>query len=352
MRYFPKVYIILLNYNGWADTIECLESLLRIDYPNYQIIVVDNNSPNNSLEYIKLWAEGKLDVWVNPKHPLRKLSFPPSEKPIPYIFFDKKNKKKQRYNLERQTSGKFRNNTPLIFIQTGENLGFAGGNNVAIEFALEQNDFEYICLLNNDTVVEKNFLSKIIEKMGKNKNIGICSCRINYYDFPKKIWFDGGYFNKFLARGIHYNEDKIESEVKNIKEDITFLTGCLMVIRKDVLKEIRLNNDYFMYMEDLEFSLKAIEKGYKLSIEKEAKIYHKVGVSSGGKTSKFSAYWGMRNWVIFIKTNLKLKQRIIPFSIIFLSLFKQLITGNFPKLKAQLKGLASGLKYRKMKNHT
>ena len=72
-----KVYIILLNYNGWADTIECLESVLRNDYPNYQVIVVDNNSPNNSMNYIKKWVEGKLDVLVNPKQPLRHLSFPP-----------------------------------------------------------------------------------------------------------------------------------------------------------------------------------------------------------------------------------------------------------------------------------
>jgi len=82
-----KIYIILLNYNGWADTIECLESVLKNDYPNYQVIVLDNNSPNNSMEYIKAWAEGRLDVWVNQDHPLRKLSYPPVSKPIPYVYY-------------------------------------------------------------------------------------------------------------------------------------------------------------------------------------------------------------------------------------------------------------------------
>ncbi len=70
---FPKVYVIILNYNGWADTIECLESVLRNDYLNYQVIVLDNNSPNNSIEYIKAWAEG--NVWLKSDHPLRNLSF-------------------------------------------------------------------------------------------------------------------------------------------------------------------------------------------------------------------------------------------------------------------------------------
>jgi GT2 family glycosyltransferase len=86
LKFYPKVYIIIINYNSWADTIECLESVLRNNYPNYQVIVIDNNSPNNSMEYLKAWAEGKLDVWVKPNHPLRYLSFPPVKKPIPYIY--------------------------------------------------------------------------------------------------------------------------------------------------------------------------------------------------------------------------------------------------------------------------
>jgi len=89
-----KVYIIILNYNGWADTIECLESVLRNDYPNYQVVVVDNNSPNNSMEYIKAWAEGKLDVWINSENPLRKISFPPIPKPFPYLFYTREEVKR------------------------------------------------------------------------------------------------------------------------------------------------------------------------------------------------------------------------------------------------------------------
>jgi len=69
-----KVYLIILNYNGWQDTIECLESVLRNDYTNYQVIVIDNNSPNNSMEYLRAWTEGNIDVWVSPKNPLRNFS--------------------------------------------------------------------------------------------------------------------------------------------------------------------------------------------------------------------------------------------------------------------------------------
>ena len=97
----PKVSIIILNWNGWQDTIECLESLQRITYPNYQVVVIDNDSANNSMEYIKKWAEGKLDVWVKPDNPLRHLSFPPVKKSIPYLFYNRKETIKGR-NPEKE----------------------------------------------------------------------------------------------------------------------------------------------------------------------------------------------------------------------------------------------------------
>lgn len=133
---WPKVAIIILNYNAWADTIECLESVLRNDYPNYQVIVVDNNSLNNSMEYIKAWAGGKLDVWVKPDYPLRYLSFPPVKKPIPYVFSSREEAEKGgnldiENSLENKIPEGITTKYPLILIQTGDNLGFAGLNSAS-----------------------------------------------------------------------------------------------------------------------------------------------------------------------------------------------------------------------------
>ena len=85
-RHKPKIYIVILNFNGWANTIECLESVLRIHYLNYQVIVVDNNSSDGSMDQIISWAEGRMDVWNEPANPIRRLSNPPVKKPIWYIF--------------------------------------------------------------------------------------------------------------------------------------------------------------------------------------------------------------------------------------------------------------------------
>lgn len=167
----PKVYIIILNYNGWYDTIECLESVLRNDYTNYQVIVLDNNSPNNSMEYIRAWADGKIDVWVKPDNPLRHLSFSPLPKPIPYVCYTREDAEKGGISeIEENARDKGFNgittNYPLIFIQTGENLGFAGGNNVGVRYALAKDDFDSVILLNNDTVIKKEYYFKF----GKCKN--------------------------------------------------------------------------------------------------------------------------------------------------------------------------------------
>ena len=91
---YPKVYILILNYNGWADTIECLESVLKSDCPNYQVIIIDNNSSDNSIEYIKAWAEENLDIWVSPDNILRRLSYPPVKKPLPYVYYSKEEAEK------------------------------------------------------------------------------------------------------------------------------------------------------------------------------------------------------------------------------------------------------------------
>ncbi|MDF2953374.1 MAG: Glycosyltransferase [Thermodesulfobacterium sp.] len=198
----PKVAIIILNYNGWKDTIECLESVLRNDYPNYQVIVIDNGSPDNSMEYIKAWAEGRQEVLTpEPNHPLYYLSHPSVKKPIPYIYYTREETEKggdfeleEKLTKEWQEQRKSNNKEliptspyPLIFIQTSENLGFAGGNNVGIRYVLAKDDFDSIVLLNNDTVICKNSITELMKAKNNLDNKAIYGGRIYYYSNPSKI---------------------------------------------------------------------------------------------------------------------------------------------------------------------
>lgn len=156
-----KVYIIIVNWNGWKDTIECLESVLRNDYPSYQVIVCDNGSHDDSLGNIKRWATGKLENGVLPSNPLYSISFPPVRKPISFIEYT------------REEVDAVRNVNPtdarLILIQNAANLGFAGGNNVGIRYALDRDDFRHVWLLNNDVVIKPDALSRLVRRMNEKR---------------------------------------------------------------------------------------------------------------------------------------------------------------------------------------
>lgn len=266
-----KVYIILLNYNGWQDTIECLESVLKSHYENYQIMVVDNDSPNNSMDYIINWAEGKQEVVYDENSQLMYLSQPHEPKPLDYVFYKKE---EALSGGDREKESKL--NNPIIFIQSGENGGFAAGNNVGIKYALAKDDFEYVWLLNNDTVIEKNSLSSLEEYATKN-DLGISGSTLMYYHEPQEAQAYGGTVNKFFGTGSHIL-DKNEIENK-----LDYVVGASFLINKKVIDKIGLMpEEYFLYYEETDYCFNARNSGFKLGIALDSIVYHKEGGSSGG----------------------------------------------------------------------
>ena len=139
----PTVAIITLNWNGWADTVECLESVYQINYPNYHVVVVDNHSSDNSVRKIKDYASGNLEVKSN------FFKYDPTNKPIEIVQYSREN-----WEIKKNSN----TNKQLILIKNEINYGFAEGNNIGIEYALSNLNLDYIMLLNNDTVVDKKFL--------------------------------------------------------------------------------------------------------------------------------------------------------------------------------------------------
>lgn len=230
-----RVYIIIVNYNGNNDTLSCLKSLNQIDYSNYMIVVVDNNSTqtNDLNNYIKDYE-----------------------------------------NIE--------------LIKLEDNIGFSAANNIGIEYAIKENA-EYIMLLNNDTEVKADFLKIMVENTGSNT----ISCpNIYFFSSPSEIWYTYGQI------------DFTKCIVKNGKGNkrTTFASGCCMLIPCEVIKKIgMLSEEYFMYYEDVDYSIKAIRNNIDIKCIEKAKIYHKVGRSSGGNKSLLSVYYNNRNRFHLIK---------------------------------------------------
>jgi len=313
MKY--KIYIITLNYNGWADTIECLESVLRNDYHDYQVIVLDNNSPNNSIEYIKAWAEGKLDVWVNPYCTLRRLSYPPVPKPIPYVYYNREEAEKGgNLDIEKQLEGKIPEGIttkyPLVFIQTGENLGFAGGNNVGTRYALAKDDFEYILFLNNDTVIEPRTLRVMVE-VARETKASVVGAVIRDYSNKRIIFSKSSYPAMFF----YYQPQRHIINQRWWQSDR--VEASSMLVHKGLLLErwntlgYFLDESLFLYCEEIELAMWCRQLKRTSVVAGEAVAYHKVGTSTGGKGKPSQFYYLTRNRVLLARRYLQGPLRII-----------------------------------------
>ena len=299
---WPKVAIIILNWNGWKDTIECLESVFRIDYPNYQVIVVDNGSTNDSVEKIKVWADGEQEVLTPepPPHPLYHLSHSPVQKPILYIEYDRERaevgglpeKDKLLYNKLPEGIPH-----PLVLIQTGDNLGFVGGNDVGIKHAL-RNGSDYILVLNNDTVVRKDFLEPLVKTAQSAPDIGIVGGKIMYYDDPSRIectWTE----HKWGIGPIKIGEDEIDLGQYDNTMLVQSIMGAMMLVKADVFLEVGFfNESYFLYVDETEFCYRVKDK-FKIIYEPRSVVLHK-GSKTSGKESPVSLYYSRRNTLRFM----------------------------------------------------
>jgi hypothetical protein len=304
MKRNPFVYILILNWNGWEDTIECLESVFRLNYSNFKVVVCDNASNDDSFTYIKSWAKGELCSFVHPSNSLRKYSLPPISKPISYH--------ELHNHAIDELDNKAEATTQLILIQTGDNLGFAGGNNVGLRYVKNRNDFEYVWLLNNDTVVDPNSLTHMINRFEKNrtcqKNVGIMGSMLRYYHSPRKIQAVCGKYNPILATSQHLGmgeEDRGQWKHADYEPDYT--VGASMMVSKDFLLEVgELCEDYFLYFEELDWAKRGAQKDYELDSCSEAIVFHKEGSSIGSSSewknrSVIAEYYGLRNRIVFTK---------------------------------------------------
>ncbi len=247
----PLVYIIIINWNNFSDTVDCLKSLSQITYSNYRIVVVDNGSTDDSVKELKS-------------------AFP-----------------------------------QLNLIETKENLGFSGGNNLGIKFAFE-NRAEYVLLLNNDTVVSPDFLSQLVQQLDLDSTYGIVGPVIYHEQERQKIWWAGGSLDFWL--NFHAVTTTPQSDVT----DLNFQTGCCCLIRKEVVNKVGLLDEkYFLYYEDADYGARVRGIGYKIGLVRDSKIWHKVSSTTKGELSPVNEYYYVRNKLRYGYKNLERYQFII-----------------------------------------
>ena len=294
-----SIAVILVNWKKYNLTSKCIDSLNKSNYKNFKIILVDNEYSEKSL-------------------------------------IDLRNKHKE-----------------LIVFKEKNNLGFAGGNNIGIRYALE-NDYDYIMLLNNDTEVTENFILPLVERIEKDHSLGAVQPLILNFSNKSIIWNAGGKLNKFLGlTSTRLNNNKLNSSI--VFNDFTdWISGCGILIKSEIVKKIGLLDEkFFTYYEDVDWSLRMKNLGYDLGFVKESIIYHHGSSSSKNKKTKEGVisskihYFNIRNHILLLK---KHKNLFNFFGIVFFQIIKTtsyifyfLIKFRFNKLTMVLKGLKHGL---------
>ncbi len=269
----PKVAVIVLNYNGTADTLECLRSLMRSPYQNMSVVLVDN-------------ASRDADALARAVHD----EFP-----------------------------------RVHFLPCAENTGFSGGNNAGIRYSLEHGS-EYVLLLNNDTTVAPDLIEKMVAAMHSDPHIGIVGAKIYFYAEPDIIWYNGADFS-WIDGGKHFHLGERDADPKQQAVIPTpFVTGCAMLISKAVIEKIGLlEESFFMYYEDIDYCLRARRAGFESCVAQGAHVWHKISRSAKGMGTPRMHYYHVRNALLLTSRNAPLFMKTTVYAWSVLHYMRQII---------------------------
>lgn len=293
------VGIVLLNWNNWQDTIECLESLFCLEYSDVTVVLCDNGSTDGSLEMVRAWAAGnqkaRIGTALQINHALCK-------KPIITIEYN-------RNEAEKSEPREFESRR-LVLIRNEENLGFAGGNNVGLRYLLKFSRIDYFWVLNNDTVVAPDALQKLVNRMSAVPSAGICGSTILEYWHPERINALGGaLYSRWAGLAWHLGRGRMWKKQYNpekVEKRIDYVVGASMLVSRQFLLEVGLMEEsYFLYFEELDWVMRARNR-FPLLWAPESLVYHKVGGSIGtsshpAKKSWVSDFYTLRNRICFTR---------------------------------------------------
>jgi len=217
----PRVVIVVLNWNGLTDTLACLASLAELDYPERKVVVVDNGSTDGSVRAIR-----------------------------------------ERFPT-------------VTVLENRENLGYTGGNNVGIRYALERGA-DYVLLLNNDTEVDPQMLKRLIEVAESDLSIGVVGPKILYHSEPEMIWSAGGIVVP-VGKPMNLGLDERDAGQHDVLREVDWVTGCVLLIRSSVVREIGLLDErFFAYFEENDWCWRVREAGFKIYYVPTARLWHKI----------------------------------------------------------------------------
>jgi GT2 family glycosyltransferase len=291
----PEVAIIIVSWNQKKFTIECLKSLRYLEYPNYEVILVDNGSIDGTCEAVQK-------------------SFP-----------------------------------EVNVISLKRNAGYGTACNLGMKKALEKQDVKYVYISNNDVSFHECFLNELVKVCETDSEIGIVGPIVYFYDKPSVIQGFGGHLNLRTGQVTHFRSYQIDTNSPGEIKETDFIIGGFLLIKKEVINRVGFFDPYyFMYGEETDYEYRAKKAGYKLVVVSTAKIWHKVYGSYGGKLSPGAVFYMARNQIYFMRKHMSSSVLLYFFSYqlmyrIPLTILAYMKNRRFCLLQAYLKGIVTGI---------
>lgn len=276
-----SVAIVAVNWNGWRDTIRCVESCLALDHPIRRIIVCDNASTDGSMDHLIRWASGEVSAEPDPDNPLPAAH---GLRPASFAVLD-------RAEAEAGGGG----DAELLLVRTGGNLGFAGGNNVGLRWALARH-YDFAWLLNNDAVAAPDALTRLLDRFAGDPRLGLCGSTLIEYFEPATVQAYAGACHLGTFRGRHLGTgapiaDALASgpHFTLRSGEIFYPVGASMLASRAFLEDVGvLEPGYFLYYEEVDWVLRARGR-FDVALAPDSLVYHKGGAAAGSVAARPSA---------------------------------------------------------------
>jgi hypothetical protein len=241
----PGVLIVVLTYNGIADTLVCLESLRRLSYPRVDVLIVDNASQDGTPSIVR-----------------------------------------ERF-------------PEVSIVETGANLGFAGGNNAGLRYAIEHG-YDFALLLNNDTEVAPNLIDAMVTA-ALDPEVGIVGSKIYYHDRPDTFWSTGGTLDWRTGRSFMRGIDEVDRGQYDVPAEVDFVTGCALLVRREAMQQAGLIDERFgMYYEETEWCVRIGRAGWRIVYTPNGRLWHKIKVAQQDQSPRIG-YYMARNRLLFLR---------------------------------------------------
>ena len=252
----PSVWIVVLNWNGQTDTLACLESLQQLHYAERRVVVVDNGSTDGSVDALRS-AGSRLAIEI---------------------------------------------------IEAGTNLGYAGGNNLGIRYALDRGA-DFILILNNDTTVDAMLLDELMEAAERHPEAGCFGPWFFYMDEPDRLWFTRSEWSPAVSAFTAPGKGRLACELLDEPTTTEYVCGAALFFRGDIARQIGLLDErFFLVYEDSDWCFRARRAGFECVVVPSAHVWHKIGTSFGSEASPLRTYFSTRNKLLWAEKNVSRRE--------------------------------------------